>query len=164
MSSNCCDSSYYRTPFNVKYQDMYCNLAQKADTNLKTVVTSGYSYPVKEGYRIGGCDSGCGCGCGLSKVYLDHPMAEYYSHPNAYKFSVSNDKLKAENYDSRAYPMRNYVKNAQGCDTLGGVVSEKYDSRKYPVREFSGNCNDGCPTDFLRTPFNVAYQNLYCPK
>jgi hypothetical protein len=53
MSSNCCDSSYYRTPFNIKYQDMYCNLAQKVDTDLKKVITSGWSYgrlATTEGY------------------------------------------------------------------------------------------------------------------
>lgn len=42
--SNCCDSSYYRTPFNVNYQNLYCNLAQSADTNLQNVITSGWSY------------------------------------------------------------------------------------------------------------------------
>lgn len=42
--SNCCDSSYYRTPYNVQYQNLYCNLSQSADTNLQTVITSGWSY------------------------------------------------------------------------------------------------------------------------
>lgn len=42
--SNCCNSSYYRTPYNVQYQNLYCNLAQSADTNLQNVVTSGWSY------------------------------------------------------------------------------------------------------------------------
>lgn len=106
MSNNCCDSSYYRTPYNVNYQKLYCNLAQSADTNLQNVVTSGYSYrrakqPIVENY----------CGCGFSRVYNDSPMAEYYQGS------------------------RN-VRSAQ-------------------------NGGEGCPTDFLRTPYNIAYQKLY---
>ena len=42
--NNCCDSSYYRTPYNIRYQNLYCSLAQEADTNLQTVITSGWSY------------------------------------------------------------------------------------------------------------------------
>ena len=105
MSNNCCDSSYYRTPFNVNYQNLYCNLAQSADTNLQDMVTSGYSYnrskntrTIRENY----------CGCGFSRVYNDSPMAEYYN---------------------------------------GGRVRSTTQQQ--------------CPTDFLRTPYNIAYQQLY---
>lgn len=117
MSNNCCDSSYYRTPYNVNYQNLYCNLAQSADTNLENVITSGYSYnkqmgkkpesvSVRENY----------CGCGFTKVYNDAPMAEYY------------DK----------------------------------DRRRMMVMKAASEQNGGgCPTDFYRTPYNVAYQKLY---
>lgn len=39
-----CDTSYYRTPYNIQMQDLYCNMAQRADTDLSRVVTSGWSY------------------------------------------------------------------------------------------------------------------------
>lgn len=110
-SQNCCDTSYYRTPFNIQYQNLYCNLAQSADTNLQNVITSGYSYDrlykpdIKENY----------CGCGFTKVYNNTPMAEYYT---------SNNRTTSR-------------------------------------RLASGGDNGPCPTDYLRTPFNVAYQNLY---
>lgn len=114
MSNNCCDTSYYRTPYNVEYQNLYCNLAQSADTNLQNVITSGWSYnkEVKENY----------CGCGFSKVYNDAPMAEYYS--------------TRENYDNKGA------------------------RRALKMRSASGE-SQGCPTDFYRTPYNVASQKLY---
>lgn len=43
-SGNCCDTSYYRTPYNIQMQKLYCDKAQAADTNVKTMVTSGWSY------------------------------------------------------------------------------------------------------------------------
>jgi len=114
MSNNCCDTSYYRTPYNVQYQNLYCNLAQAADTNLQNVVTSGWSYnkDVKENY----------CGCGNSRVYNDSPMAEYFH--------------TRENYDNKG-------------------------ARRMLKMRAAGDLDQGCPTDFYRTPYNVAYQQLY---
>lgn len=109
--NNCCDNSFYRTAYNKNYQNVYCNLAQSAKTNLQNVVTSGWSMnkQIRENY----------CGCGLSKVYLNTPMVEGYEKP--YKFSISN---------------------------TGKMVKENYETE--------------CKTDFLRTPFDIQYQNLYC--
>lgn len=79
--SNCCDSSYYKTPFNVRYQNLYCNLAQQADTDVKTMVTSGWSYipsnrvngnVVKEGY----------CNC-VSKL-VNTPMVLRYKEDSRF--------------------------------------------------------------------------------
>ena len=79
--SNCCDSSYYRTPYNVNYQNLYCNLAQTADTNLQNMITSGWSYrrvpesrslPVKEGY----------CNC-VSKL-VNTPMVLRYKEDSRF--------------------------------------------------------------------------------
>lgn len=84
--SNCCDSSYYRTPYNVNYQNLYCNLAQTADTNLQNMITSGWSYhrvaqppqgvdrprTVKEGY----------CNC-VSKL-VNTPMVLKYKEDSRF--------------------------------------------------------------------------------
>lgn len=137
MSQNCCDSSYYRTPYNVASQDLYCNLAQSADTNLQNVITSGYSYmkqtkkipesvEVRENY----------CGCGSSRVYNDSPMAEYYAS------------------------------GKQSATSSGGGTCEGYgkDARRMMVMKAAARADGegaGCPTDFYRTPYNIAYQQLY---
>ena len=54
--NNCCQSNFYRTPFNINYQNLYCPMAQSAPTDLNKVVTSGWSYnrmkkmPITENY------------------------------------------------------------------------------------------------------------------
>ena len=160
MEQNCCDDSFYRTKYNVNYQNLYCNLAQKSDTNISDTVTSGWSYnkahqDVKENY----------CGCGFSRVYVDTPMAENYE-PN-YKFSVSpsGKHLITENYDARMEPDRFYYKNPKtGKFELGSKIKENYDSRDYPLWIDKDGKGGECPTNFLRTPYNIAYQKLYCEK
>ena len=129
--NNCCDNSFYRTAYNKNYQNVYCNLAQSAKTNLQNVVTSGWSMNKQLRENYGSCGGGMPknnydapivenyCGCGLSKVYLNTPMIEGYEKP--YKFSISN---------------------------TGKMVKENYEGE--------------CKTDFLRTPYDIQYQNLYC--
>jgi hypothetical protein len=56
MEQNCCDDSFYRTKYNVNYQNLYCNLAQKSDTNIKDIVTSGWSYNKMMGKKENYCN------------------------------------------------------------------------------------------------------------
>jgi len=53
--NNCCDNSFYRTAYNKNYQNVYCNLAQSAKTNLQNVVTSGWSMDKQLRENYGGC-------------------------------------------------------------------------------------------------------------
>ena len=124
MSQNCCNASFYRTPYNVQLQNMYCNMAQNADTKLENVVTSGNTYirkkrqEVKEGY--------CGCNCGPSS---DVPMSENYT-PSVTRSPSSLGQMNCQ---------ENYIYRSSNA----------------------GAESNSCPTDFLRTPYNIAYQKLY---
>ena len=84
-----CDTSYYRTPYNIQMQKLYCNMAQKADTDLSRVITSGWSYDRSKasvenycgcGYGMGYV-AGCNCGNKLNCPYYNAAMAQLRSVP-----------------------------------------------------------------------------------
>ena len=77
--NNCCDSSFYRTSYNINYQNVYCNKAQSADTNLQNVVTSGWSMNRK---KI--VENYCNCDSRLVNTPMALKYKQCYSPPMGY--------------------------------------------------------------------------------
>jgi hypothetical protein len=163
--NNCCDNSFYRTAYNKNYQNVYCNLAQSAKTNLQNVVTSGWSMnkQLRENYGCGGgmpknnnapIMENYGCGGGMPKNN-NAPIMENYGCGGG--MPKNNNAPIVENYCgcglSKAYlntPMiEGYEKPYKfSISNTGKMVKENYENE--------------CKTDFLRTPYDIQYQNLYC--
>lgn len=144
-----CPNDFYSTEFNKQYQTLYSQKAQEVNTDLSNVVTSGWSLdrllpksaPSTEGYMktpSGGYQN-------ISSTKYVVPT------PNGNKVVVENYGCTAPTVVASPSPgsSTEYYK-ARGGNTLMAA----------PL--LPGSLVEGyCPTNYLNTDFNKAYQKFY---
>lgn len=147
-----CPNDFYNTEFNKQYQTLYSQKAQAANTDLSRVVTSGWSLDRLLPAPTPSVES-----------YMKMPAGGYQSISSTkYVVPTANgNKVVSEGY---------------GCSTPTVVASPAPGSSTEYYKTSPGNTLmaapllpgslvegyvSSCPTNYLNTNFNKAYQKLY---